>query len=522
MIVRALLLAGVLLAVGAAPALADDVYVAHTCRGPGGEPAAPDGWAYQGGVAARRADCLTGGEIGAGPALAPFARLDFLMWRFVAPPDTRIVGWTMYRTIHVSRAADNTGWNWSVRRDENIDDPAHIVERCYQFNGCFDLGDGRISDASRVGESGQDFGSLLAVIDCNPGPCAAGTPTSMRILRADFTLRDTADPTFVGTPSGDLLDTARPVAGVRGVSFSAADKGGGVYQATLEVDGRPAVSQVVDDNGGRCRKPFTAAVPCRGTVSGSLSLDTAALPDGAHSVRVLVSDPTESNVAAFGPVQITTANRSPECDPAAARAPETPVLASFHRSRRRTITRRSTRSLRVAGRIAGAGSGVTVHLLSRDQRSGAPAALVATAETGAGGSFALQVPRGPSRRLRAAYRARPTDPFLTCSRPLNVRVPARATLRASLRGRRVRLTGRLLGGHVPRRGKLIDLQARDGGRWRVFATVRTDSRGRFRAGYRFSRRARGTYPMRVRVRADASYPFARGYSPVVRVRVRVR
>jgi hypothetical protein len=85
----------------------------------------------------------------------------------------------------------------------------------------------------------------------------------------------------------------------------------------------------------------------------------------------------------------------------------------------------------------------------------------------------------------------------------------------------VRLSGRLLGGHVPRRGKLVDLEAHDGGRWRDFATVRANARGRFATSYRFSRRARRrTYPIRVRVRPDSSYPFALGYSPAVRVRVR--
>ena len=88
-------------------------------------------------------------------------------------------------------------------------------------------------------------------------------------------------------------------------------------------------------------------------------------------------------------------------------------------------------------------------------------------------------------------------------------------------GSRVRLTGRLLGGRVPARGKLIDLQARELGRWRTFATVRSRASGTFTTRYRFRSSApRKTYPMRVRVRPDAAYPFAVGYSRAVRVRVR--
>ena len=68
---------------------------------------------------------------------------------------------------------------------------------------------------------------------------------------------------------------------------------------------------------------------------------------------------------------------------------------------------------------------------------------------------------------------------------------------------------------MPSRGKLIDVQAREQGRWRTFATVRTPGVGRVRTRYRFRRAApRKTYPMRVRVRPDAAYPFAVGYSRI--------
>jgi hypothetical protein len=145
--------------------------------------------------------------------------------------------------------------------------------------------------------------------------------------------------------------------------------------------------------------------------------------------------------------------------------------------------------------------------------------------TEADGSFSLAVPRGPSRRLRAARRINAGDRYFICSKALDVRVPARARLKASPRvlraGSRVRLTGRLLGGRVPSRGKLVDLQARERGRWRTFATVRTKASGAFSTRYRFRRAApHKTYPMRVRIRPDAAYPFSVGYSKRVKVRVR--
>jgi hypothetical protein len=104
-------------------------------------------------------------------------------------------------------------------------------------------------------------------------------------------------------------------------------------------------------------------------------------------------------------------------------------------------------------------------------------------------------------------------------------VRAPATLAASPRivssGSRVRFSGRLRGGHVPRNGKVVELQAFERGRWRTFRTVRSNSKGAFNYRYRFSFRASGTtFPVRARVRADASYPFALGTSNRVRVRVR--
>ena len=80
--------------------------------------------------------------------------------------------------------------------------------------------------------------------------------------------------------------------------------------------------------------------------------------------------------------------------------------------------------------------------------------------------------------------------------------------------------GRLLGGHVPRGGKRVELQARVGAGWRTFASVRTDARGRLRHPYRFSASSAGqVYALRLRVPREASYPYERATSRPVEVRV---
>jgi hypothetical protein len=93
-------------------------------------------------------------------------------------------------------------------------------------------------------------------------------------------------------------------------------------------------------------------------------------------------------------------------------------------------------------------------------------------------------------------------------------VRASATLRASRRfvgrGGSVTFRGRLRGGYVPRRGKLVELQATDRGRWRTFALVRSSRSGAFHYRYRFS--GSGRFAFRARVRFERAYPYVLGYS----------
>jgi hypothetical protein len=139
----------------------------------------------------------------------------------------------------------------------------------------------------------------------------------------------------------------------------------------------------------------------------------------------------------------------------------------------------------------------------------------------------------PARRRRSAGRRwslrfasrNAGDPLWACSKPVTVKVRAPVSLRATPRsiraGQSVRFRGRLRGGYLPAGGKLVELQAFERNRWRNLRNVRTNARGEFSYRYRFSFRASGvTFPVRVRVRPDAGYPWALGTSNRVRVRVR--
>jgi hypothetical protein len=122
------------------------------------------------------------------------------------------------------------------------------------------------------------------------------------------------------------------------------------------------------------------------------------------------------------------------------------------------------------------------------------------------------------------------------AKPGRRRLPrARVTLKiepheVNLR-QRIHFSGRVLGGHIPRGGKLLVLEARllgrrtsrgrrHRGKWFGFAEPRAGARGRFHGSYRFNVFVGpGEYELRVLAKAETGYPFSPGTSNVVRVRV---
>jgi hypothetical protein len=158
--------------------------------------------------------------------------------------------------------------------------------------------------------------------------------------------------------------------------------------------------------------------------------------------------------------------------------------------------------------------GAVVHVL--DVRAGGELGQVTA---GPDGRFRIKVRPGVSRTLRAGFQWQ-REGFFACGMSLSLKVRAGVRLGASrhvpVRGR-IRLSGHLLGGHIPPRGKVVELQGWARGSWQVFRTVRSNDKGRFHATYRLRTGARQTLKIRARVRRERDYPFTLGYSRVVRV-----
>jgi hypothetical protein len=88
-------------------------------------------------------------------------------------------------------------------------------------------------------------------------------------------------------------------------------------------------------------------------------------------------------------------------------------------------------------------------------------------------------------------------------------------------GQEIFFRGRLLAGPVPLDGKQLVLEARSpGGAWIEFQVIRTGSRGRYHAAYRFRLPGPADYQFRALSEAESDYPFATGSSNVVRVHER--
>ena len=186
------------------------------------------------------------------------------------------------------------------------------------------------------------------------------------------------------------------------------------------------------------------------------------------------------------------------------------------------------RTARIAGRLLTRDdqpiASQPISIESTPRVNGAASQVVATVTTNSRGGFTYRAPAGVSRALRFTFGG--GSDLVSLTRSASLRVRASSTINASRRmlgGRgRVRFSGRLglRGATTPRSGKIVELQAYDGGRWRVFATARArGSKGRWSAAYTFAGTP-GRYPVRLRIRREAVFPYDLGYSRSVVIRVR--
>ena len=197
--------------------------------------------------------------------------------------------------------------------------------------------------------------------------------------------------------------------------------------------------------------------------------------------------------------------------------------------RKATLTTADGRGARIVGRLTAPGgapiSGAWVDVVPA-LAPGSTRLGPIGARTGKDGRFVASLPRSISScRVRISYAAHVGDSVPAATRTLVLRVRAGITLaiapRISAVGGSIFFRGRLRGGPVPPAGKQLVLEARSpGGSWIEFKVVRTDTRGRYRASYRFRFPGPALYEFRVSSEPESDYPYAAGASRVLLVRER--
>jgi hypothetical protein len=368
------------------------------------------------------------------------------------------------------------------------------------------------------------------------------------VLDARFDVDDASAPT--GGLTGPATD-AQTWSRVVRFGLNAADVGGGVFRAVVESDGSDALAIPLGDAARPCQElgrdpnlnEFAAAQPCPLRIdNGSLAIDAARLPQGRHTVRVLLEDAAGNRTAVFGPVtrNITASEAiGPGSDPALRGAANgdgasdaAKLTAHWGRRGSRTLlVSRFGRSHVVRGRLRtteGAPiANAALDVVSKTTAVNARELVKRTGpRTGADGAWFVVLPRGVSSRdVTFRYRSHVNDTIASAAATVRLRV--RAGVRLAIRPRRartgqaIRFSGRLLGGPLPRGGKQVVLMARASrGAWVRFNVVRTDGRGRFRSVYRFRQPGAALYRFRALSLSEAAYPYLAGGSNVVKVRKR--
>lgn len=313
------------LAVLATPTAHAGSFTVYSCTTPSGLWTGMGGWTSAASSASQAHDpgatleCSDHGEpfsLQYGATQAPVTAGQWLRWTFAAAADTRIASVAVPRdfTLGWPVLANTYGRPYVYDAWHDSDVSNNQLEFFYPpWNGTT----AGMSFDPVLAQDRVAWGSLNLRLRCweslgdhDCGPFRA----SVSIPRTTITLTDNSDPT-TSTAGGNLAG-ADPVRGLGTLAFHAADAGAGVYRWIVAVDGDEVSRQIVDANGGSCADAepgdddayeFAEPQPCPLDAAGEAQLDTAALQDGPHALRVSVED-AAGNVDVVRDAMITTHN----------------------------------------------------------------------------------------------------------------------------------------------------------------------------------------------------------------------
>jgi len=370
-------------------------------------------------------------------------------------------------------------------------------------------------------------------LQCGDGgagaPCRVINRPNLVIAGLETDLFESAPPD--GAITGGSLASPGTKAGPASLSYTAGDAQSGIQRVEVLIGDAVVRTQDFSRNlalplaqqTGECT--YTGLAACPTSLSRDIAVDTTAVPNGQHAVRLRIIDAAGNRKDVAGPL-LAIANSSPGTPNGAPASRSAKLTARFtttgKQSRRLSYRARAPIRGRLVNERTQPIAGATIAVLVRTAQAGARSEQVDTVTTAGDGSFSYRLGSGPSRRVTFSYTAFAGDPKISAARSLKTLVRAQLTATASSRsprvGARFAIRGRLR--LLARSGVQVTIQVRSDGRWRPLGNVKTTARGDYVWRYRFVRFARGrTITFRARVDSPI-YPFAAGNSRLLRVQVR--
>jgi hypothetical protein len=464
--------------------------------------------------------------------------------QYTPPGGSRLIGGSVDVSFYADGGGENASGTAVAYSPEYAYNGSNVFFQC--ASGLTPCANGTNDFSGVLGIPGGRGGNLYLSAGCgghegyacNSGG-SEGAWSLVRLWWANLLLTSEATPTGSGV-SGTLLSPNAE--GTAELTLTAGDPGGpGVYLVIVQIDGKTVYSGTPNRNGGKCAPVgssggalmFDFNQPCPVSESVDLPINTASLPNGQHTLKVLVQD-AAGNSAVVYDGSISTkqpASGSLGAQPGsgtgsagAANGTTASQTAKLTLGIKRRITRAyAHRALRVKGRLLDdAGhpiAGATLDVLEQVDGS-ANLKVIAHAHTRANGTFIAKMPGGPSRTIEIAYRAFSAEAGYAAVAKIAERVGAGVKLNVAPRTTgsegTITLAGRVLG-PVPAGGVVVELLVHYRGRWEPFRAPRTDSRGRFQVVYQFEGGV-GRFPFKAMVfGGQGGFPFTNGESRTVDV-----
>ncbi len=347
------------------------------------------------------------------------------------------------------------------------------------------------------------------------------------IRNIDVTVVDTESPSL--TLGGSLFD-GQQAHGTPNLQIDASDRGSGIEDVSVKVNGVWVANPGTDCPWMPADRDYaTRFRPCS-DFHRTVGLDTERTPwrDGSNTLRVCVSDVATGPGVANSVCEqrtISVDNSCPDSSGASGRADSISAGLENPRTGKLSRTRavRSNDGSALLGHLSGSGGPVKAASVCVYEAVDEPAGieqLVQVAKSSSTGQFGVQIPGGPSRTFRVAYRyaghqIQSPSMYLDSS----VLPTLRLSKSKLSNGRAVGFRGRIPGPDYA--GRAVTMQAKVGKKWRSFKQLQTDGNGQFRGKYRFTQtRGKVLYVFRALVKKQGGYPYSPGASAKRKLLVR--